>query len=137
MLIGVFRKYMWCSNCTSLLEQGCQKHCWLVDSEDILPALHEIRLQLQWTPRHCNMELNCSEDTKSTFSRLMDPKEVDDFWKQFEGIYSKDKEQLWAGLQYGLNQYLTVLRERECLFGDCEQLRKQNEELLRLLHNHK
>lgn len=67
----------------------------------------------------------------------MDPKEVDDFWKQFEGIYSKDKEQLWTGLQYGLNQYLTVLRERECLFGDCEQLRKQNEELLRLLHNHK
>lgn len=129
---------MWCSNCTSLLEQGCASHSWVVESEDILPALYELRLQMQRTAGYNELKSNDGEEgIKDTFSRLLEPKEVGEFWKQFEGVYPKDKEQIWTGLEYGLNQYLTVLKERESLYGECEQLRKQNEELNRLLQNHK
>lgn len=70
---------------------------------------------------------------KSTVSRLLAPNDVQKFWKRFENIFTPEKEKVWQSLEYGLSQYLKVLKEREELDNECEFLRNQNAELKHLM----
>lgn len=70
---------------------------------------------------------------KSTVSRLLAPSDVQKFWKRFENIFTPEKEKVWQSLEYGLSQYLKVLKEREELDNECEFLRNQNAELKHLM----
>ncbi|GAB0087994.1 Dynein regulatory complex protein 1 homolog [Sergentomyia squamirostris] len=71
-----------------------------------------------------------------TLSRLLDPAEVRGFWRQFRQVFPEEKERLWDGLEFGLSEYLKVLREREKLDSECSGLRRQNQELRHLLHKY-
>lgn len=131
-LLVVFQKYMWCQKCTTPFAKCNNDHEYLVDTDGVLSALFELRSQL----RNRNVPLEVIPGNE-TMSRLLDPEEVVVYWRQFKELFPKDMEQLWTGLEYGLKQYLVVLRERESLFDECELLRQQNNELVRLLHNYK
>lgn len=74
-----------------------------------------------------------SAKVKSTVSRLLSPNDVQQFWKRFENIFTPEKEKVWQSLEYGLSQYLKVLKEREELDNECEFLRNQNAELKHLM----
>lgn len=74
-----------------------------------------------------------STKVKSTVSRLLSPNDVQQFWKRFENIFTPEKEKVWQSLEYGLTQYLKVLKEREELDNECEFLRNQNAELKHLM----
>lgn len=129
-LLSVFRKYMWCKRCASSLDECSQKeHEYVAEADDVLAALLEVREVL----RKDNPSAGTQIGTEANVSRLLDAREVAEFWKQFEDIFPREQEQLWAGLEYGLKQYLLVLKERESVFEECDQLRKQNSELRRLL----
>lgn len=109
----------------------------MVDSDDILPALFDLRKELRVTAGD-NCREGCHDSaTTTTLSRMLDQSEVAMFWKQFEEAFPPGQDQLWSGLEYGLKQYLAVLRERQSLYGECEDLRQQNLELERLLENYK
>lgn len=69
--------------------------------------------------------------SKDTITRLMDPKDVERCFESFN--FPPEREKLWNVLDDGLQRYLKVLRERETLEGECEFLRKQNQELNHLL----
>lgn len=70
---------------------------------------------------------------KSTISRLLATHDIENFWQQFNAAFTPEKEKVWQGLEYGLSQYLKVLKEREELDSECEFLRNQNAELKHLL----
>lgn len=131
-LLSVFRKVMWCKRCASSLDQCSEEeHEYVVEADDVLAALLEIREML----RKEQPSAGTQNGTEANISRLLDAREVAEFWRQFEDIFPREQEQLWTGLEYGLKQYLLVLKERESVFEECEQLRKQNSELRRLLRN--
>lgn len=130
--LSVFKKYMWCKKCSSPDTECGNQHEYVVEPDDILSALYQLRGLLQ---RDDTCPDPPRDGTEPTLSRLLNHAEVARFWKQFEELFTKDQEQLWTALEYGLKQYLLVLKERENLFEDCEQLRKQNAELNRLLGN--
>lgn len=131
VLLKVFQKYMWCKKCTSPHCKSHNEHEYCVDTDDILSALFELRNELRK-----EMPSSGERTQSETLSRMLDSKEVAMFWMQFEGLFPKHLDQLWTGLEYGLKQYLVVLRERETLFEECEQLRQQNSELMKLLQNY-
>lgn len=128
-MLSVFKRFIWCVKCASSNGQCAGQHEYTLEPDDILTALFELRHLLRKDENGPEIR----NGTEPTISRLLDPTEVTSFWKQFEVIFPPDQEQLWTGLEYGLMQYLLVLRERETLFEDCESLRKQNSELARLL----
>lgn len=130
---SVFKKYMWCSTCSKEAEIDDTDHIhdYFIESDDVLTALFELRGLIR---REAKEEL-VLKGTEPTLTRLLDPQEVATFWKQFERIFPANQEQLWIGLEHGLKQYLQVLKEREELFEECEQMRNQNKELSRLLSN--
>lgn len=70
---------------------------------------------------------------RSTVSRLIASHDVEQFWSRFDTVFTPDKEKVWHSLEYGLTQYLKVLKEREELDNECEFLRNQNSELKHLL----
>lgn len=70
---------------------------------------------------------------RSTVSRLISPHDVEQFWSRFDKVFTPEKEKVWQSLEYGLTQYLKVLKEREELDNECEFLRNQNAELKHLL----
>lgn len=133
--VKVFKKYMWCVNCTAPTVTSCLEHNYVLDSEDILPALFELRKELGLAV--VDNSQGESHDATTTLSRMLDQSDVAMFWKQFEEAFPPGQDQLWSGLEYGLKQYLAVLRERQSLYGECEDLRQQNMELERLLENYK
>lgn len=127
---------MWCSNCCD--DQGpigCASHDLVIAAQDVLPAILEYKtlskptaaVPLAVPPHHTVIGDRAAE----TVSRLLDGREVETFWAQFQRRFPSEK--LWAGLKFGLNHYLKVLKEREQLFIEGEQLRHQNVELSHLL----
>lgn len=138
-----FLQHAFCLHCSeshteiSADDRECSNssHEFVLEVPDILTILREFMEE----HKSENLVEEDSESTpkmRLTLSRLLDAGEVRDFWQQFRRVFPEEKERLWQGLEYGLTEYLKVLKEREKLDGDCSQLRRQNEELRHLLHKY-
>ncbi|XP_059609888.1 dynein regulatory complex protein 1 homolog [Phlebotomus argentipes] len=142
-----FLQYAYCAHCS-------QKHTEIStqeshECENSADSVHELVLEMpnvlsvlrEFMEEHKDDDIteNDPEITSKmrlTLSRLLDPAEVRNFWQQFRCAFPEEKERLWQGLEYGLTEYLNVLREREKLDSECGQLRRQNEELRHLLQKY-
>lgn len=70
---------------------------------------------------------------RSTVPRLLSADDVELFWRRYREVFTEERRQLWESLEHGLQEYLRVLRRREQLDEECEQMRQQNAELRHLL----
>lgn len=70
---------------------------------------------------------------RSTVPRLLSADDVELFWRRYREVFTEERRQLWESLEAGLQEYLRVLRRREQLDAECEQLRQQNAELRHML----
>lgn len=131
IFFSVFKKYIWCEGCSKPPGEADPDHVheYLFLPDDLLNALCELRCLLRKETRKPVL----INGTEPTLVRLMDSREVASVWKQFEDYFPGHREALWAALENGLKQYLTVLQERENIFEECDRLRKLNRELSRLL----
>ena len=71
-----------------------------------------------------------------TLSRSLTTEDITNYWKRYREIFSTKKEKLWDGLLIGLHKYHDILKERHRLNNETECLRRQNEELKRLLETY-
>uniref|UniRef100_A0A336LPQ8 CSON010850 protein n=1 Tax=Culicoides sonorensis TaxID=179676 RepID=A0A336LPQ8_CULSO len=112
-------------------------HTILIDSTDVLEVLKEfVQVHISASDELKTTTTTIedkSPQVKSTVSRLLSPNDVQQFWKRFDNVFSPEKEKVWQSLEYGLSQYLKVLKEREELDNECEFLRNQNAELKHLM----
>uniref|UniRef100_A0A336MHQ0 CSON001907 protein n=1 Tax=Culicoides sonorensis TaxID=179676 RepID=A0A336MHQ0_CULSO len=112
-------------------------HTILIDSTDVLEVLKEfVQVHISASDEMKTTTTTIedkSPQVKSTVSRLLSPNDVQQFWKRFDNVFSPEKEKVWQSLEYGLSQYLKVLKEREELDNECEFLRNQNAELKHLM----
>lgn len=60
--------------------------------------------------------------------------EIPAFWSQY-GEAFEEKHHVWNAFEFGLKQYLLVLKERDQLNSICAELRRKNEELTNCLQN--
>lgn len=70
---------------------------------------------------------------RRTVPRLLSADDVELFWRRYREVFTAERHQLWEALENGLQVYLRVLRRREQLDGECDQLRRQNAELRHML----
>ncbi|XP_050347697.1 dynein regulatory complex protein 1 homolog [Nymphalis io] len=62
-------------------------------------------------------------------SRKLNVEEIEQYWSQWKNLFSPEKDRFWDGLLSGLNNYLTILQERERIHEDVLQLRQRNASL--------
>lgn len=74
-------------------------------------------------------------EKKFTISRSLTVQDVESFWLKYREIFGPQKEKLWDAILMGLNKYFEVLKERQKLCSETENLRKQNAELEQLLES--
>lgn len=73
---------------------------------------------------------------KEGVGKTTNKKDVKKFWSEFLTVFPDEKQNLWKGLEHGLNHFLDVLKQRETLDKECEFLRQQNKELKHLLQGY-
>nr|XP_026495568.1 dynein regulatory complex protein 1 [Vanessa tameamea] len=59
-------------------------------------------------------------------SRKLNVEEIEQYWSQWKNLFSSEKDRFWDGLLSGLNNYLTILQDRERIHEDVLQLRQRN-----------
>ncbi|CAH0725742.1 unnamed protein product, partial [Brenthis ino] len=69
----------------------------------------------------------------TTPSRQLTSQEIEQYWSQWQQLFPTEKDRFWDGLLTGLNNYLTVLQERERIHEDVVHLRQRNAALRRLV----
>ncbi|XP_052743485.1 dynein regulatory complex protein 1 [Bicyclus anynana] len=69
----------------------------------------------------------------TTPSRKLTTQEIEEYWSQWKSLFPPEKDRFWDGLLSGLNNYLTILQERERIHSDVVQLRQRNAALRRLV----
>lgn len=130
-----------CSEDTSLLPQRnvtCSKgHLLKIETANVTKALKEFVDKCAASKAEKASSFN-ERLTKAhvTLSRSLTNEDVTNYWKRYRDIFSKKKETLWDGLLIGLHKYHDILKERHKLNNETECLRKQNEELRRLLETY-
>lgn len=69
----------------------------------------------------------------STPSRKLTVEEIEQYWAQWKNAFPSEKDRFWDGLLTGLNNYLSILQERQRLHDEVVQLRRRNAGLCRLM----
>lgn len=70
---------------------------------------------------------------RSTVSRLLRADDVEMFWRRYREVFNAKHRHLWDSLEIGLKEFMLVLKRREKLDRECQQLRQQNVELRHML----
>ncbi|CAH0589032.1 unnamed protein product [Chrysodeixis includens] len=68
-----------------------------------------------------------------TPSRKLSADEITNYWTQWKNVFPQEKDRFWDGLLTGLNNYLTILQERERIHEEVVELRRRNVALRRLV----
>ncbi|XP_055695104.1 dynein regulatory complex protein 1 homolog [Lutzomyia longipalpis] len=144
-----FLQYAFCQHCSQSSEQittSSDAECKEENHEFVLEVPKVLTILRDFMGDHYGTKGQQDENQLSdienipkmrlSLSRLLDSGEVRDFWQQFRRVFPEEKERLWQGLEYGLTDYLKVLKDREKLDTECTHLRKQNDELKHLLHKY-
>nr|CAI5869388.1 unnamed protein product [Callosobruchus analis] len=76
------------------------------------------------------------ERKRNTISRLLDKEDIVQYWKQYNEVFDTDRQRVWDALLEGLTSYHEILKKRRNLCEEVVSLRKQNEDLKRLLANY-
>lgn len=116
----------------------CDKgHLLVIETEFVSNALKDFVERYEFVKQ----DEASSDDTKTlkekeTVSRNITDEDITMFWNRYRDIFSEDRERLWDNLLVGLKKYYDVLKERHELNIETESLRRQNEELRRLLEKY-
>ncbi|KAJ0174630.1 hypothetical protein K1T71_009738 [Dendrolimus kikuchii] len=70
-----------------------------------------------------------------TSSRKLTTEEIEQYWSQWKNVFPFEKDRFWDGLLTGMNNYLTILQDREYLHDEVVQLRRRNAGLRRLIRD--
>lgn len=73
---------------------------------------------------------------RHTVSRLLKNDEIVQFWNKYKIAYDEDRMRIWDALLQGLKNYHEVLKDRKLICEEVVSLRKQNQDLKRLLVNY-
>ncbi|PZC70587.1 dynein regulatory complex protein 1 [Helicoverpa armigera] len=68
-----------------------------------------------------------------TPSRKLTAEEISNYWTQWKNVFPPDKDKFWDGLLVGLNNYLSILQERERIHEEVVELRRRNVALRQLV----
>ncbi|KAG5886055.1 hypothetical protein JTB14_009504 [Gonioctena quinquepunctata] len=73
---------------------------------------------------------------RNTVSRLLSDKDIRMYWDKYRTVYSGERVRIWEALLEGLKNYHEILKDRKTLCEEVVDLRRQNEDLKRLLANY-
>ncbi|CAH2005594.1 unnamed protein product [Acanthoscelides obtectus] len=76
------------------------------------------------------------ERKRNTISRLLDNQDIVYFWEQYKEVFNADRQRVWDALLEGMTSYHEILKKRKLLCDEVVSLRKQNDDLKRLLANY-
>lgn len=115
-------------------EFNCSEdHVLEIESKHVIKALKEFIEKYNKDMKH---ELP-QDNKKQNISKNISEKEINEYWKKYENIFTDEKIKLWDGLVDGLHMYRGILKERQKLINETESLYEQNMELCRLLDTYK
>ncbi|KAF7997564.1 hypothetical protein HCN44_006135 [Aphidius gifuensis] len=115
-------------------EFNCSKdHVLEIETKHVIKALKEFIEKY-----HEDIKHEIPQDyKKQNTSKNISEKEINEYWKKYENIFTDEKIKLWDGLVDGLHMYRGILKERQKLINETESLYEQNLELCRLLDTYK
>nr|XP_032519380.1 dynein regulatory complex protein 1 isoform X2 [Danaus plexippus plexippus] len=110
-------------------------HYLEIESMQVLTALNEF--MAVFVPPEKRKLYNILDSVKppdfTTPSRKLTAQEIDQYWSQWKNQFPPEKDRFWDGLLSGLNNYLSILQERERIHNEVSQLRARNTALRRLV----
>uniref|UniRef100_A0A1B6E7F5 Dynein regulatory complex protein 1 n=1 Tax=Clastoptera arizonana TaxID=38151 RepID=A0A1B6E7F5_9HEMI len=126
---------------TSILESSiCQNpnHQHYIEPSNVLKTLKtfvEDFKQYKEGKGDCKI-VEKEEEHLETVSRLLNDKDVEQYWNKFRQMFSAEKEKLWDSLLIGLSKYHSILQERHKINKEVAHLKVQNSELRHLLQKY-
>ncbi|CAG9564696.1 unnamed protein product [Danaus chrysippus] len=110
-------------------------HYLEIESMQVLTALNEF--MSVFVPPEKRKLYNILDSVQppdfTTPSRKLTAQEIDQYWSQWKNQFPPEKDRFWDGLLSGLNNYLSILQERERIHNEVSQLRARNTALRRLV----
>ncbi|CAG9813113.1 unnamed protein product [Phaedon cochleariae] len=76
------------------------------------------------------------ERKRHTISRLLNINDIKMFWEKYKTVFNEDRIRVWDALLEGLKHYHEILKERKNMCEEVVELRKQNNDLKKLLANY-
>lgn len=73
---------------------------------------------------------------RNTVTRLIDNKEVEEYWSKYENYFGQEQKEMWNTFHLAMTNYIEDLRKRHQLSEDIKKIKKTNSELRRLLHRY-
>lgn len=115
----------------------CQyNHPLLMSSVYVLMALRDFVVAFYEEKQRFPTTRERLTQKRQTMSRLLDDKEIVQFWEKYKAAFNENRIRLWDALLEGLKKYHEVLKDRKLLCEEVVALRKQNQDLKRLLANY-
>lgn len=73
------------------------------------------------------------EKKRATISRMLSDNDIISYWERYRNVYGEERVRVWDGLLEGLKYYHQILKDRKSLSEEVVDLRRQNDDLKRLL----
>ncbi|VEN63136.1 unnamed protein product, partial [Callosobruchus maculatus] len=115
----------------------CQfKHPLMISSAYIIIALRDFVAGYFKAGKGLPTTRERLQRKRNTISRLLDNHDIVLYWNQYKEVFNADRQRVWDALLEGLTSYHEILKKRRNLCEEVVSLRKQNDDLKRLLANY-